>query len=309
MHAAYCLKLILFLLLFDKVFGVLCEDADSCPAMSSPYKLIPLKLGAEVFGFDLKGQISDALKTQIRDDVHKHRILIFRNQGHVEGNKHVEIAKWFGELDSEPFYKHPKSPSYDVFRVSNDGNEGCRGVGRTGWHIDGSFRREPYGYSVYHMAAVPHTGGETRFVGLKEIVERLSPEERERWESYWMISDRRMGLTHPLVYKHPITTLPTICFHLGMTDGFVVKKGSSDERVMSSAEAITLLKDIHSKIVANNEELVYAHKWQEGDFIISDNLAVGHEAAPTSQDDPEKSGLRILHRVTVAGIYKPSDFK
>jgi len=28
--------------------------------------------------------------------------------------------------------------------VSNDEDEGCTGVGRTGWHIDGTFLDKPY---------------------------------------------------------------------------------------------------------------------------------------------------------------------
>ena len=50
---------------------------------------------------------------------------------------------------------------------------------------------------------------------------------------------------------------------------------------------------------------VYSHKWQQsGDFVISDNLAVGHMAGPISSI--EESGLRILHRVTVKGTTQPS---
>lgn len=63
---------------------------------------------------------------QIRKDVTQHRILIFKNQGTISGERHVEISRWFGELEST-FYKHPKSPHPDVFRVSNDKNEGCTG--------------------------------------------------------------------------------------------------------------------------------------------------------------------------------------
>ena len=84
-------------------------------------------------------------------------IVIFRNQGVVNGKRHVEISEWFGPCDST-FYKHPKSPHDDVFRVSNDEHEGCLGVGRTGWHVDGSFQPAPFSYSLYHMAHVPKKG-------------------------------------------------------------------------------------------------------------------------------------------------------
>jgi hypothetical protein len=64
---------------------------------------------------------------QIKKDVAAHRLLVFRDQGIISGQRHVEISRWFGELEST-FYKHPKSPHPDVFRVSNDRNEGCTGM-------------------------------------------------------------------------------------------------------------------------------------------------------------------------------------
>jgi hypothetical protein len=52
---------------------------------------------------------------------------VFKDQGIISGQRHVEISRWFGEMEST-FYKHPKSPHPDVFRVSNDRNEGCTGM-------------------------------------------------------------------------------------------------------------------------------------------------------------------------------------
>ena len=40
-----------------------------------------------------------------------------------------------------------------------------------------------------------------------------------------MVSDRRGGLGHPVLYSHPETGKRTMCFHLGMTEGFVIDKG------------------------------------------------------------------------------------
>ena len=111
----------------------------------------------EVRGIDLKKNVPDHIIDQIKLDVHKHRLLIFKNQGVISGQRHVEISKWFGDLEST-FYKHPKSPHPDVFRVSNDENEGCTNVGRTGWHIDGSFMHKPFSFALYHMTSVPKIG-------------------------------------------------------------------------------------------------------------------------------------------------------
>ena len=121
------------------------------------YTVKPGRLGVEVFGIRLNDDVSRDIIEQIKKDVHKYRIMIFRDQGNVSGKRHVEISKWFGELDST-FYRHPQSPDLDVFRVSNDDSEGCTGVGRTGWHVDGSFQPAPFAYALYHMYHVPKKG-------------------------------------------------------------------------------------------------------------------------------------------------------
>ena len=60
--------------------------------------------------------------------------------------------------------------SRDIFRVSNDRSEGCTNVGRTGWHIDGSFQEKPFSHSIYHIIECP-TDGATVFAPLNEILE------------------------------------------------------------------------------------------------------------------------------------------
>ena len=87
------------------------------------YELRPIKLGCEVFGIDLKSPISPEVRDQIIRDVRKYRILVFRNQGVLPFEKHLEIGRWFGDIEST-FYDHPKSPHRDIFRVSNDRTEG-----------------------------------------------------------------------------------------------------------------------------------------------------------------------------------------
>lgn len=46
-------------------------------------------------------------------------------------------------------------------------------------------------------------------------------------------------------------------------------------------------------------------QWREGDFIITDNLAVGHEASPDTQLPRSEVGLRVMHRTTIKGTHRP----
>lgn len=268
------------------------------------YKLVTRQLGCEIVGIDLKTENRTEVIEAIKKDVTKHRLLLFSNQGIISGERHVEISKWFGELEST-FYKHPKSPHPDVFRVSNNKLEGCTGVGRTGWHIDGSFQEAPFSYSLYHMVSVPKNGA-TSFIPLTELIENLDTSRKNKWNQLWMLSDRRTGPVHPLIYKHPITEKPVLCFHLGMTEGFVWNYGTSQQRVATEVENNQLLEEIYNEIVNHNKDLIYTHEWKPGEFIISDNLSVGHEATPETQYSVEQVGLRVLHRTTVKGTKPPA---
>jgi len=126
------------------------------------YETKPLKLGIEVHGVDLQRDPTPEIIDQLKKDVNLHRLVVFRDQGIISGKRQVEISRWFGELDST-FYRHPRSPDNNVFRVSNDESEGCTQVGRTGWHIDGSFQPEPFAYSLYHIVNVPEKGDTGRY--------------------------------------------------------------------------------------------------------------------------------------------------
>ncbi|KAK7465206.1 hypothetical protein BaRGS_00037610, partial [Batillaria attramentaria] len=276
----------------------------------------PAPLGVEVRSVDLKDpDLPDSLVQQVRRDVHRHRLLIFKDQGVINGTRHVEIARWFGELKSD-WKNHPRSPHKHIIRLSNDKREGLGGVGATGWHIDGSFYEKPYSVALYHIIAVPERG-DTAFVPFKELVESLSPETRARWDRLWRVDHRWEGrnpllYSHPVTghpnhffYSHPVTGHPALCFHNGGTNAFVWDYGTDQERQTDARETQLLLREIHHEITKDNNRLVYSHKWKAGDFIIADNLALGHYATPESQLPVSKIGLRILHRAVVEGKWPP----
>lgn len=57
--------------------------------------------------------------------------------------------------------------------MSNDERQGCTGVGRTGWHIDGSFQECPYSHSLYHIVSVPSRGDTGTQSGMGVICDQL----------------------------------------------------------------------------------------------------------------------------------------
>lgn len=263
------------------------------------------KFGIEVVhGVDLgaKELPNDLTVEDIVQSVIKHRLVVFRNQGRISEERQVEISRWFGPLEST-FYRHPRSNHTDVFRVSNDENEGCRGVGRTGWHVDGSFQLAPFRYALYHIIECPRAG-DTVFLPLSEFLSTLNDEQRARWERLYMCSDRRSQSVKPLIYSHPETGQDTMCFHLGMIAEFVVDYGTIHERRTSQNETKAILDEIEQAILSR-KHLWYSHSWRPGDFIMSDNAALAHEASIETQYPPSAVGLRVMHRTTTHGHVPP----
>lgn len=133
------------------------ESQTDLHTISGLLDLRPIQLGVEVRGINLDELVSNDVIEELKKVVHKHRLVLFRNQTEITGDRHIEIARWFGEID-KTFPNHPKSPALGVFRLSNDWNQGHKGVGISGWHIDGSILEKPSSFALYHMVVAARTG-------------------------------------------------------------------------------------------------------------------------------------------------------
>jgi taurine dioxygenase len=270
--------------------------------------------GSQVHGLDLATADlqNEDLVAQLKSDLKQHRLLLFRGSSSLSGARQVELSSKLGTVEST-FYQHPRSPHLDVFRVSNDESEGCRNVGRSGWHLDGTFLPAPFAYQTMYFPSVSK-GGDTYFCPLRELYESQTTETQKRWDSYWMITSGRRGKTqvHPLVYRHPYRGDTTLCFHCGepFVSGWLVldsndQKQPTEESVGQDHNTILLASEIQDEITRAIEnfadDLVLKLQWQEGDFAIIDNLGLSHFASPATQKPREEAGLRILHRTTILG--------
>jgi len=267
--------------------------------------------GAYVRGFSLDGKdpFPQAVVDKIKDDMRKYRVLVFKGQGQISGERQVQLSQQLGEVEST-FYKHPRSPHPDIFRVSNDEREGCLNVGRTGWHIDGTFQWMPFKYQTMHFHSVCE-GGETWFIPLKEFYELQDMETRKKWDRYWMVTGRGQ-VCHPLVYKHPVRGDTTLMFHCGKP--FCMAWAVDDENPDPQARQIlpqllrpaSIQEELTERLDKAIDQIGVKMNWEAGDFAINDNLGNCHYAAPGTQASKSVAGLRILHRTTIAGEAVPT---
>lgn len=247
--------------------------------------------------------------SQLKQDLILHRAILFRKQS-MSGQKQADISNALGTVQST-FYKHPKSPHPDIFRVSNDENEGCTSVGRSGWHLDGTFQKLPFMYQTMYFPSVAH-GGDTYFIPLKELYDSFSSEEKDYYNKLWMVTGRRESPIHPLVCRHPFRpNEETMLFHCGrpFVSGWFCDgtNNVNDSRVVNGVDTskmmhpLSIQEQLTNQIESKLDEFGIRMKWEEGDFMITDNLGLAHYASEGTQVGSDSVGLRILHRTTIVG--------
>lgn len=132
------------------------EPQTDIQASNELLELRPMQLGVEVRGINLGESVSDDVIAGIKTAIHQHRLLLFRNQTEPSGDRHVEIAKWFGNIDLN-FPGHRKSPSPEVYRMSNRWKDG-HPVGTVEWHVDECEFEKLCSFTLFHMVMASRVG-------------------------------------------------------------------------------------------------------------------------------------------------------
>jgi taurine dioxygenase len=157
------------------------------------------------------------------------------------------------------------------------------------------------GLCLYAME-VPESGTTTRFANASRAWQRLPESLRERIrgltarhafdlttqrgdERYRFVDlpEREPRAVHPVAYPHPRTGTPV----LYVSEMQTVRLLELDE-----AASDALLEELFAVLYAPDN--VYEHRWQPGDLLLWDNLALQHAR------DPMPAEPRTLRRITLA---------
>ena len=87
-----------------------------------------------------------------------------------------------------------------ILRVSNCEQEGFRGVGREGWHIDGVTYDVPFSHSLYHIVH-PGENVATHFLSLRCCAHQSQQSQQSLQQS----ATAATAVTHPLPQQSPTT--------------------------------------------------------------------------------------------------------
>jgi taurine dioxygenase len=264
-------------------------------------------LGAEVLGLDLAHDLPDDEFRAIRDAFNRYSVLVFRDQQKLTPARHVAFSRRFGPLELHVLrhFLHPGFP--EILLVSNEVREGKNiGLADAGryWHSDLSYKAEPSLGSLLHAKVLPAEGGDTLFASMIAAYERLPAALRARLDrlsaehdyAARMQKQGRPDLTpeqraevppvaHPVVRVHPETGKRALFVNEGFTTRILGIPEDESRAILDRLFA-----------AESDPDIIYRHKWREGDMVMWDNRAAIHLAAGCP---PHMT--RTMYRTTIKG--------
>ncbi|MEW1820087.1 TauD/TfdA family dioxygenase [Arthrobacter sp. NPDC080031] len=263
------------------------------------------RIGAEIRGFDVSGDLAPETVEQIRAALNEHKALVFREANILSDEAQVKFASHFGPLTTA----HPTVASVEgeenVLPVDSENGSA------NNWHTDVTFVVNPPQASTLRSIDLPSYGGETLIASSAGAYSDLPDELRNFADTLWAIhtndydysvpknlehenaDERRKEFTrikfetaHPVVRVHPLT---------GERGLFI---GGFAQRLRIVGLSNTESKDIIRLLQAyvTRPENVVRVNWEPNQLVLFDNRITQHYAPDNYDGQPRK-----LNRVTIAG--------
>ncbi|MFL5280112.1 MAG: TauD/TfdA dioxygenase family protein [Rhodopila sp.] len=262
-------------------------------------KLTPV-IGAEVFGVDLGGQISNHQFEEVHQALLDNLVIFFRDQT-MTIDQHKAFAARFGRL-----HVHPNAPKAieghpEILVIKAD--ENSKRVAGESWHSDVSCDEEPPMGSILHIHEVPENGGgDTMFANMYAAYDALSEPMKKflsgltathdsgKAHTYRTRAKDRDDMTfpaaeHPVIRTHPETGRKALFVNRGFTTN-IVQLGRSE----SDALLAMLFRHVETPSFSCR------FKWRANSVAFWDNRAAQHQALWDYY--PQR---RFGYRVTVCG--------
>jgi alpha-ketoglutarate-dependent taurine dioxygenase len=266
------------------------------------HRLTP-RIGAEISGVRLSGDLPPATVQAIRDAILAHKVVFFRGQQHLTEATHEAFARLLG-----PIEPHPTAPALqgtaNVLDIDGRRNRA------SAWHTDVTFVEAFPQFSVLRGVVIPDVGGDTLWANTEAAYANLPEPLRGLADQLWgsftnaydyagtretvtaesqsyhdnVINSTVYRTDHPIVQVHPVTGKRALILgnHL-------------DKLIGVSAADSKRLFDIFEDHITKPENTI-RWRWAAGDVAIWDNRATQHKAV-----DDYGEEARIVRRVVISG--------
>jgi len=255
--------------------------------MTEALEVMPVagRIGAEIRGIRLSGDIDDATVAAIREALVRHKVIFFRDQIHLDDSGQEALAARLGTPVAHPTVPVADGSRFVLELDSRDGDAA------SAWHTDVTFLPNYPEASILRSVEVPGTGGDTLWANTVSAYELL-PEplkamaanlravhtnlhdsaailrnvSAEQIERHRVFASTVYETEHPVVRVHPESG------ERSLLAGYFVKSFVG----LSGADSQRLLAILQDHIT--QPENTVRWRWQAGDVAIWDNRATQHRA-------------------------------
>ena len=278
------------------------EASASAPSLT--IKPVAARIGAEIAGIKLSGDLADETIAAINAALLQHKVIFFRDQDHLTDAEQERFSKRLGTLVPHPT-EHVRAGSSAILELDSS-----RSGRADAWHTDVTFVDAYPKISVLRGVTIPDVGGDTVWSNTVAAYDRLPPALKATAEQLWAThsnaydyaaqrphaseADRRhheevfastvYETDHPVVRVHPETGERSLVL------GSFVQRFVGYSR--SDSEQLYALLQSHVLQIENTVRW----RWRANDVAIWDNRATQHYAVNDYGDR-----ARIVRRTTLDG--------
>ena len=265
-------------------------------------------IGAELVGIDLAEDISAETFEKINQAFLEFLVIVIPGRKQLSPWHLRQFARWFGELDRDPFVFPFKVPSIDGFpeiynNIKEADNEGVNIGGY--WHADVTYREKPHKASVLYAKEIPSVGGDTMFANQYLAYETLPNSMKQRLEKMEAVHSSAMPhgqetarfasvdrnhapdehvrkFGHSADYIDDVEVIenihPVVRTHpVTGRKVLYVNRGFTSRFVgQSEEESLPLLEELWAH--ASRAEFTCRYRWSQNAVVVWDNCASHHYA-------------------------------
>ncbi|RJF85811.1 TauD/TfdA dioxygenase family protein [Sphingomonas cavernae] len=285
---------------------VLTHDFINAREAESPLDIVPVagRIGAEIRGVELTGDLDDATIAAIRSALVRHKVIFFRDQVELDDAQQEAFAERFGKPVAHPTV--PVVPG-SKYLLELDSKEG---YAASSWHTDVTFVDAYPEASILRAITIPQAGGDTVWANGVTAYEELPESLKTLVDGLWALhtnaydyaatfsgASRKQLEQHRSVFastvyetEHPVVRVHPESGERALLLGHFVKNFVG----FNSADSQRLFSILQDHIT--RPENTVRWRWRAGDVAIWDNRSTQHRAIADF-------GLqrRTLRRATIAG--------
>ena len=270
--------------------------ATSYPNAKDPASLLDIqpvagRIGAEIRGVRLSGDLDDATIRAIDDAVVRHKVVFFRDQTHLDDATHEAFAARFGDPVAHPTVPVAEGSRYLLELDSREG------YAASSWHTDVTFVDAYPKGSILRAITVPQAGGDTLWANGETAYDGLPEPLRQLVNTLWAVHSNDYdyaatlgaaaidaGLAerskyHKSVFastvyetEHPVARVHPVSGQRSLLLGHFVRRFVG----LNEADSARILGVLQDHIT--RPENTVRWRWAPGDVAFWDNRATQHRA-------------------------------